>query len=257
MRHDALRRGLLIPLLLAARLLAAAGGAEPADSPAADHQDLRLRRAVLERLAWDDRVRPLLLEVVAQDGLVVLLGTVPSALAREAAGEDARDLPGVRSVDNRLEVQVPSPPVPDETIRRQIRMLLDWQPEGGGWSDEVVVLVAGGRVILRGQTEALWKRERLGEVAALPAGVSRVINEIVVVPALRAADGRIARDIRAELLRRAPEGAGRIGVEVAEGRVTLTGTVPSAAVRRAARETVLCSRGAVALDDRLLIDPGS
>ena len=115
--------------------------------------------------------------------------------------------------------------------------------------------MAGGLVILQGQTDALWKRERFGEIAALPAGVGRVVNEIAVAPPLRAADDRIARDIRAELQRCAPEAAGRIGVEVAGGRVTLTGTVPSAAVRRAAREAVLYCRGAAELDDRLRIGP--
>ena len=106
-----MRRVLLVPLLLAARLLAAAGGAEPA-SRAADRPDLLIRQAVLDRLAWDDRVRPVLLDAVVREGRVVLLGTVPTAAARAAAGADARDLPGVRSVDNRLEVQPLPPPSP-------------------------------------------------------------------------------------------------------------------------------------------------
>ncbi len=249
-----MRRGLLALLLLAAAHALSAGGATEREAERAPARaDLLIRQDILDRLAWDARVEAVFLDAVVREGQVVLLGSTATAAGREAAEADVRDLPGVRSVDNRLEVRARPAAVPDEVIGRQVRMILDWLPEIEDRTD-VVVFVINGAVILQGQTEALWKKERIGQVAALPAGVARVINEVAVVPAVAVGDDRITRDIQAELARAAPETAGRVAVEVAGGRVTLSGTLPSAAARRAAREAALYCRGVVALDDRLLVE---
>ncbi len=230
-----------------------ADGARGRARPRGVPPDSRIRRAVLDQLAGDDRVQAVLADAIVQEGRVTLLGSVAALSGREAAEQGVRGLPGVRSVDNRLQVNAGAAPPPDEAIARRIRMMLDWCPEVDDLS-EVLVLVAGGVVTLQGHTEALWKKERIGAIASIPEGVRRVDNEITVEPPEPAGDERIGRDLLAALGRSVPEAVGRVAVGVAGGKVTLAGAVPSGAVRRAALEAASSCRGVVAVEDRLYVE---
>jgi osmotically-inducible protein OsmY len=87
--------------------------------------DELLATAVHEALARDRRVdaEQVRVEAKASTGAVRLLGEVDSAQEREAAGEAARRVPGVRSVENELTVAAsvaPAPgtsPIPEQPAR--------------------------------------------------------------------------------------------------------------------------------------------
>lgn len=74
--------------------------------------DELLATAVHEALAKDRRVDAQQVRVEAQEGAVRLLGEVDSSREREAAGEIARRVPGVRRVDNELTVAASVAPAP-------------------------------------------------------------------------------------------------------------------------------------------------
>jgi len=76
--------------------------------------DELLATAVHEALAKDRRVdaEQVRVEATASDGAVRLLGEVDSAKEREAAGEVARRVPGVRRVENELTVAASVAPAP-------------------------------------------------------------------------------------------------------------------------------------------------
>jgi hypothetical protein len=61
---------------------------------------------VKDELAWDTRVDPEAIAVSAEDGRVMLRGTVGSPRERRAAGKAAARVFGVVSVDNKLHVRL-------------------------------------------------------------------------------------------------------------------------------------------------------
>jgi len=61
----------------------------------------------LNHLYWDRRVNADEIEVEVLDGTVILTGTVTSHFAKLSASEDAWNILGVWSVDNRLKVRYP------------------------------------------------------------------------------------------------------------------------------------------------------
>jgi osmotically-inducible protein OsmY len=66
--------------------------------------DAAITAAVSARLAADDRLSVLQIEVDTTDGRVALTGQAPDEAARQRAAELAAGVDGVRAVDNRLTV---------------------------------------------------------------------------------------------------------------------------------------------------------
>lgn len=67
-------------------------------------EDSRLTSMVLKGLKADKELNPLRIDVDAVDGVVTLSGAVPTAAARARAGEIARNVKEVRSVNDQLTV---------------------------------------------------------------------------------------------------------------------------------------------------------
>jgi osmotically-inducible protein OsmY len=65
-------------------------------------EDQRIIAEVLQALQSDPDIGSMKVEVRSDDGMVSLRGRVPDALARDKAGDIARNVGGVKSVDNML-----------------------------------------------------------------------------------------------------------------------------------------------------------
>ena len=72
-------------------------------------RDNWLATAVKRKLIVDERVPAQEVSVDAQDGVVILFGTVPNDAAKHAAQVDAADVPGVSGVKNEILVRHPQP----------------------------------------------------------------------------------------------------------------------------------------------------
>lgn len=78
------------------------------------HNDESMRKAILSRLAADDRTAYANLRVGVLNGIAHLAGVVPSLETRIAAAELAGTVPAIRGVVNRIEA--PGAPSPGRTI---------------------------------------------------------------------------------------------------------------------------------------------
>ena len=208
---------------------------------------------VKDQLIWDNRVRASDVDVTVQDGTAVLTGTVPSYRAKIAATEDAWSVMGVTNVDNRLRVQYPPMiTVPtDSEIMSSVNSSLTLDPDIN--SSKIDVLVSGGIVTLRGTVDSLWKKFQAASDAYSSVGVIDVINELAVVVTDKASDERIARSIEAAFDRNFNVDPDNITVTVANGIVTLTGTVPSWTSWRSAYNTAVYTAGVTDVIDQLMI----
>jgi osmotically-inducible protein OsmY len=214
----------VFPNLLCAPVLMAA--------PRLDDKSITL--AVETELVVDPQVSAHLIDVQTVDGVVVLSGFVDNLLAKKRAQQQAERIKGVRSVVNNLTVK----PVTraDEAIMGDVKQALRRDPATEAY--EVAVQVNDGVVTLTGIVDSWQERHVSAQVATSVQGVKEVHNDITINFPAQRRDSEIKADIERRLATDAWVDAGLITVHVNEGKVTLRGTVGSAAEQsRAAQDT--------------------
>ena len=212
-----------------------------------------LSNRVKDQLIWDNRVRASDVDVTVQDGTAILTGRVPSYRAKIAATEDAWSVMGITNVDNRLRVQYPpmiTAPT-DSEIMSSVNSSLTLDPDID--ASKIDVMVSEGIVTLRGTVDSLWKKFQAASDAYSSVGVIDVINEIAVVVTDRPVDEMIARNIEAAFDRNFNINPDNITVTVANGIVTLSGTVPNWSSWRSAYNTAVYTAGVTDVIDELTI----
>jgi hyperosmotically inducible periplasmic protein len=73
---------------------------------AADAKDDEITKAVRDRMSADEQLKSTTIRVRADNGMVTLMGSVPTIKAKDRAAELARKTPGVRAVRNELQLKV-------------------------------------------------------------------------------------------------------------------------------------------------------
>jgi osmotically-inducible protein OsmY len=137
--------------------------------------DEELRRKVLAELRRNPVLRPFrdTIQVAVRQGIVEVTGHVNLQYQARLAEAEAREIPGVVDVQNRL--------ITDEWLEYQIAGALLNDP----LTHDAVIRVNSwlGRVTLEGKVPSEEARRRAAEVAQSIAGVVSVSNETQVDPA--------------------------------------------------------------------------
>ncbi len=183
--------------------------------------DMEIQQRVLDELAFEPSVDAAHIGVVASGGVVTLTGHVASYAEKLAAEAAARHVKGVRGIAEEIEVRLPNDKKrADYEIAKRALHILDWVSVP---SDHLTVRVEKGILTLMGEVD--WRHEKLQAEAVVRrlSGVVGVINQIRLRPQLSAEDVR-DQIVRA-FQRNAEIDASTIAVDVAGGRVTLTGSV--------------------------------
>jgi osmotically-inducible protein OsmY len=201
-------------------------------APKADED---VAQAVRDALRYDPRCQPDTPTVQVEQGTVTLTGTVSNLRARRAAGQDARNVLGVKDVHNLLQVH-PAKPVEDDVIRQQVKAALAADAYLAGYA--LLVSVEHGRVQVGGSVDSHFDQQRTAEVASGINGVVELENHVRVAPTPPpgddddtadldgpAADLALEQRIRLHFYWSALLHDQEIEVRVANGRATLTGTV--------------------------------
>jgi osmotically-inducible protein OsmY len=211
-----------------------------------------IRADVSSQLFWDNRIDESNINVDVTDGRVILTGSVPTYSDRWQAEEDAYSITGVRYVDNRLRVSPTTFPVPgDVEIAANIRNVMEWNPTID--SSRIDVSVSDGVVTLSGAVDSYWQKSRAGYLVANVGGVVDVNNLLRVEPVGAETDEDIRRDILTTLGRNTFIEAKNINVHVADGIVTLTGTVGEYFAYRTAEDIAKFTSGVIDVHNDLVI----
>jgi osmotically-inducible protein OsmY len=215
--------------------------------------DAWLKDAVLEELRWDSRVNDSTIGVSVEEGVVTLTGCVLSYAEKIAAQDAAHRVSGVLDVANDIEVGTPLARGHSDTdIAHAVRHTLQWNvlvPD-----ERITSTVHSGVVTLEGSVDVLRERDDAERAVRHLAGVRDVENRIVVL-ASAVDTPKLHRAIEDALERRAAREAGRIGVTVEDGVVTVEGAVHSYSDKRAVLGLVGHARGVHALRDQLRVEP--
>lgn len=139
----------------------------------AERDDAELTAAVLAALRRNTFLRPLAIDVVVDDGVVTLSGSVESELIRQTAEREVRLIEGVKDVQNMLTVMgVESSSRSDEDIEREVREAMAADPtiDPGHFH----VRSQFGRVIISGMAESYEEQESAIAAAKRVPGVEEV-----------------------------------------------------------------------------------
>jgi osmotically-inducible protein OsmY len=215
--------------------------------------DAQIEQDVRQELIWDYRVDATDVSVSVTNGTVILSGAVPSYTQRNLASTDAWKIGGVMDVNNLLTVRYPTTvTVPaDAEIKADVETALALNATVD--SSDIAVSVANGTVTLDGTVSRYWEKRRAEDLASDLTGVVMVDNHLTVVPTQDFEDQIIAEDVEAALERNLYVVAEEVTVEVEDGVVTLSGTVPTYHARAEAFNAAASTPGVVIVNNNLTV----
>lgn len=134
------------------------------------------------------------IKIQSKDGVVTLTGTVLNEFHKSLAYETVVDLPGVESVDNRLELKSASPTAySDAWLSAKVTTTLLFHRSVSAAKTEVKV--KDGIVTLQGMAASQAQKELATEYARDVEGVKDVNNEMTVSKPVKSAKTSVGTDI--------------------------------------------------------------
>jgi osmotically-inducible protein OsmY len=177
------------------------------------------------------------IKIRSRDGVVTLTGTVAEESNKSLAEETVANLPGVKRVDNRLEIKGERPAEnSDALLKAKVKLALMFHRNVSGIKTEVDV--KDGVVTLRGEASSEAQKELTEEYVKDVEGVKDVRNEMTVSKAKEKTeetlgekidDASITAQVKMTLLFHRTTSALNTKVETNEGVVILRGKARNAA----------------------------
>ena len=206
---------------------------------------------VRDELEWDPVLDDSRVVVKADDGRVILTGTVPTYYDHTRAADDAWRVGGVRDVDNELLVGLIGGAVTDADIMVACKEALDadrFVPSGS-----VTATAVDGWVTLDGQVRRHFQRQAAEHAVRKVDGVLGVTDNVEISSDPIPSD--VADRINKALQRNAIIDDSLIDVSNTGHTIYLDGTIGSYAARWDAEEAAWAAPGVTDVVDRLVIVP--
>jgi osmotically-inducible protein OsmY len=215
----------------------------------ASETDGRIESAFKESYVSQTYLKGDAVKAESKEGVVTLSGTVNDASHKGLAEETAANLPGVKSVDNRLELKAEYPAEQtNEWLAMKIKAALLFHRNVSMVNTQVNV--EEGIVTLRGEVASEAEKELTAEYADVE-GVKEVKNEMTVAKEPKKEpkkegqtmqekidDASITAQVKTALLFHRGTSAIKTSVSTKEGIVTLSGKAKNAAERDLAKKLV-------------------
>jgi len=221
----------LFPVLTIALLLAGA----PAH--ASSKMDNRIEASARKSYVFKTYLKGDDIKIQSKDGVVTLTGSVVEESHKSLAQETVAELPGVKKVDNRLEVKGDSPPAnSDLWLGTKVKTTLLFHRNVDALKTEVSV--KDGVVTLRGDASSGAQKELTTEYSKDVEGVKDVKNEMTVLGAPakkhktvgeKIDDASITAQVKLTLLYHRSTSAVSTKVKTKNGVVTVSGNARNAA----------------------------
>ena len=177
------------------------------------------------------------IKISSKDGAVTLSGSVANETHKPMAEDTAEALPGVKSVDNRIEVTGDRPAENSDTwISMKVKSALLYHRNVSGTKTEVSV--ADGVVTLKGEAASQAQKDLTTEYAKDVEGVKDVKNEMTVAKTPKKPeetvgekidDASITAQVKMALLSHRSTSAISTKVETKDGIVMLSGKAKNTA----------------------------
>ena len=234
----------------------------------ASGQDSKIESSAKQSYVFKTYLKDDDIKIKSKDGVVSLTGTVSEESRKILAAETVASLPGVKSVDNKLEVKGEKhPELSDAWLMAKVKTTLLYHRSVSGIKTEVEV--KDGVVILRGDAENLAQKDLATEYAKDIEGVKKVKNEMTVTKAekeiskeaknMRTAgdkidDASITAMVKTTLLYHRSTSGLQTKVETKNGVVTLSGKAKNAAEKDLATKFAKDVNGVEDVNNRMTIE---
>jgi osmotically-inducible protein OsmY len=215
--------------------------------------DDRTRDGVNHELDWDPQVDASRLRVAAQDGAVVLSGTVSSVLQRCASVRAAERVRGVRAVADEIDVELSDADKrTDSDIAESLAEHMRWH---SSIPDSVTAEVLNGHVTLRGSVAWSFQRDEATRAVQFLPGVSQITDMIELAPLTPPRVSDLEARVGEAIERLADLDARSIRITEIGGRVQLHGHVHSLSEKRAAGRSAASAPGITEVDNQIMVTP--
>jgi hyperosmotically inducible periplasmic protein len=228
----------------------------------ASQTDNRIKSSAKKSYVFKTYLKGDAIKIKSDDGVVTLTGTVSEESHKSMAEETVSSLPGVKMVDNQLNVTAPPATVSsDAWIAERIRGTLLFHRSVSYVNTDVTVI--DGKVTLRGKASSEAQKQLTTEYARDISGVNDVDNQMTVTtpPAKshrttgeKIDDASITTQVRMSLLFHHGTDAFDTKVSTHKGVVTLGGTAKNRAEIDLATKRVNDVHGVKSVNNQMTIE---
>jgi osmotically-inducible protein OsmY len=200
-------------------------------------------------------------KIESKDGAVTLTGTVSEEHHKSLAQETVAGLPGVKSVDNRLEVKGERPAEKSDTwLTTKVKTTLLFHKSVSSLTE---VTTKDGIVTLQGEADSQAQKDLTTEYAKDVDGVKDVKNEMTLSKTAKKTsrttgekidDASVTAQVKTALLFHRSTSAFNTSVTTKNGVVTLTGKAKNAAEKDLASKIVDDVKGVKSVKNRMTIE---
>jgi len=200
------------------------------------------------------------IKVQSEDGAVTLTGTVSEESHKSLAQDTVADLPGVKSVDNRLEVKgTPPAKMSDAWITAKVKTVFLFHSNVSAITE---INTKDGVVTLQGKANTQAQKDLTTEYAKDVEGVKGVNNEMTVTKTANTKqtvgqkidDASITAQVKMTLLYHRSTSALNTSVKTKSGVVTLSGNAKSGAEKDLAAKYANDVNGVKSVNNRMTIE---
>ena len=200
------------------------------------------------------------IKIQSKDGAVTLTGTVSEESHKSLAQETVADLPGVKSVDNRLEIKgTPPAKNSDAWITTKVKTMFLFHRNVSAMTE---VNTKNGIVTLQGKANSMAQKDLTTEYAKDVEGVKGVNNEMTVgkisgkkqTVGGKIDDASITAQVKMTLLYHRSTSALNTSVTTNKGVVTLGGKASNAAELNLATKLANDVNGVKGIKNRMTIE---
>jgi hyperosmotically inducible protein len=228
----------------------------------ASETDDRIESAFKKTYVYKTHLKDEHIQISSKDGAVTLSGSVFNETHKPMAQDVAEALPGVKSVDNRIEIKGDRPAENSDTwLSMKVKTALVFHRNVNAHKTEVSV--KDGIVTLKGEAASQAQKDLTTEFAKDVEGVKSVKNEMTVATTVtkpdqtigeKIDDASITAEVKMTLLLHRSTGVLRTKVETNDGVVTLGGQARNAAEKDLATKLVEDVHGVKSVVNNMTIE---
>jgi osmotically-inducible protein OsmY len=231
----------------------------------ASDTDARIESSAKKSYVFKTYLKNDSIKTESKNGDVILTGTVAEASHKSLAQDTVENLPGVKSVDNRLKIKGENPAEHSDTwISMKVRTALLFHRNVSATG--TTVYVKDGIVTLQGEAASMAQKELTTEYARDIDNVKEVKNEMTIAPTPakpgdtigdKIDDASITAQVKTSLLSHRSTSALKTKVETTDGVVTVSGVAKNDAEKSLVTKLVTDINGVSSVINNMTIESTS